>query len=127
MILMSAFLLSGRAMAADVREEVAEAVGADALEELADETGLSEYGSILGGYDAEGFLSDLMTEIVRAVVSPQTLRDLAAVLTTVLPAMQVTVAGVFWAKMISTTHSVSGATVKILSFQVTAAVPLRTE
>ncbi len=84
MIFIALFLLSGRVRAADVREEVAEAVGAEELEELAEGTGLSEYGSILGGYDIEGFLGKLLTETLRTVVSPDLFRDLGAVLTTVL-------------------------------------------
>ncbi len=44
---------------------------------------MEKYGSILGGYDGDGFLEDLLSDALRAAVSEQTLRDLASVLLTV--------------------------------------------
>ncbi len=84
MILIFTVLSGSRVLAADVIEAVAEAVGADELEELEDDTGLSEYGSILGGYDVEGFLGSLMKETIRTAASPGLIRDLASVMMTVL-------------------------------------------
>ena len=56
----------------------------DELEETGEEMGLGEYGSIREGYDIEGFFSGLVADCVEAVVSPALLRDMAAVLVTVL-------------------------------------------
>ncbi len=66
--------------AADARSELEEALGTDALEELAEETGLEAWGSIPEGYDGEGFLESLLTEALRAAVSAQLLRELMSVL-----------------------------------------------
>lgn len=72
------------AHAADSGAELAEALGVDELEETAEEMGLGEYGSIRDGYDMEGFFTGLLADCVKAVVSPDLLRDMAAVLVTVL-------------------------------------------
>lgn len=72
------------AHAADCSAELAEAIGAEGLEETAEELGLGQFGSVLGGYDAEGFLASLLKDGVKAAVSQELLRDMAAVLVTVL-------------------------------------------
>ncbi len=84
MILVLALLLCCPARAADDNEELAEALGVDKVEAAAEDTGLSDYGSILYGYDAEGYLSDLALQTVKAVVSPGVFRSISAVLMTVL-------------------------------------------
>ncbi len=72
------------AHAADSGSELAEAMRVDELEETAEEVGLGKYGSILGGYDIDGFFTGLLKDCVEAVVSPGLLRDMAAVLVAVL-------------------------------------------
>ena len=84
MILLVSLLLCMPVRAADVRDSLEEALGVDELEKLAEETGLAEYGSVSEGFDGESFLGDLLTDTVRAVISPQKLRDLASVLLTVV-------------------------------------------
>lgn len=84
LILLAALLLAVPAKAADRQEELAEALGLDELEETEKETGLDDFGSILGGYDVDGFLGKALKDALRTAVSPGVLRDLAAVMTTVL-------------------------------------------
>ncbi len=69
--------------AAEDGEELAEAIGADELEETAEELGLTEYGSVRDGYDVEGFLGDLVRDTIKTIVSPALIRDLTGVLLTV--------------------------------------------
>ena len=83
MILLAALLMTP-ARAADSSEELAEAIGVDALEETEKETGLDSFGSILEGYDVDGFLGSLLRDALRSAVSPAVLRSLGAVLLTVL-------------------------------------------
>ncbi len=77
---MAAALLCTDVSASDAREALLEALGAEELETLAEETGLEDYGSMAEGFDGEGFLQNLLAETVRAVASPRLLRELAAVL-----------------------------------------------
>ena len=51
---------------------------------MAEETGLADYGSILDGFDGEGFLDGLIRDAIRASVGPGVISDLAFVLLTVL-------------------------------------------
>jgi stage III sporulation protein AE len=76
----AAALLCTDVSASDAREALLEALGAEELETLAEETGLEDYGSMAEGFDGEGFLQNLLAETVRAVASPRLLRELAAVL-----------------------------------------------
>ncbi len=51
---------------------------------MAEESGLSDYGSILGGFDGERFLDSLIRDAIRASVGSGVISDLAFVLLTVL-------------------------------------------
>ena len=63
---------------------LADALQLGKLEEAAEDTGLGNYGSILAGVDAEGFLRDLLAEASKAVLSREFIRDLSAVMLAVL-------------------------------------------
>ncbi len=84
MMLLLLLLLGCPVRAADSSEELAEALGVDKLEDAAEDTGLSDYGSVLRGYDAEGYLGDLALRAVKTVISPNAFRNTSAVLLTVL-------------------------------------------
>ena len=93
LIVLGAVLLCSPVRAADSVEELADALGVDELEELAEETELSRFGSLLEGYDVEGYIGSLFANAVRFAVSPEVLRDIALTLATVvlLSALRTTV------------------------------------
>ncbi len=70
--------------ASDSREELAEAMGVDGLEEVAEDTGLAEYGSVMDGFDTENALKELMSQALKAAASPAVIRSLMSVLTIIL-------------------------------------------
>ena len=70
--------------AEDNEERLADMLQLKRLEEEAEDTGIGRYGSVLSGVHMEGFLHELLDDAAKAVVSEELLRDLGAVLVTVL-------------------------------------------
>ncbi len=77
-------LLNLPVRAADAEEVLAAALSLDGLSEAAEGSGAEDWGSPAEGVDAEGFLAALGKNALRALLEPELLRDMGAVLLTVL-------------------------------------------
>ncbi|MBR2716956.1 MAG: hypothetical protein IKP17_02395 [Oscillospiraceae bacterium] len=77
-------LLNLPVRAADAEEVLADTLSLDGLSEAAEGSGAEDWGSPAEGVDAEGFLAALGRDALRALLEPELLRDMGAVLLTVL-------------------------------------------